>query len=172
MRIFEPETPGCMPRSPFFFARPLSNDQFQDDFRFHSLNHQEIFYFNLFQEVIMKSLNIVTGVLLSFTVGTAIADAEMSSLVQWEESQTGQTTVLSASDNDIVKNINTMEASAAGQDQLSSLVQWEESQYAESYAFAGQSDTSIVKNINSLDASAAGAKQDDMSSLIQWEESF
>ncbi len=120
----------------------------------------------------MKSINVITGVLLTFTVGAAIADIELSSLVQWEESQIGQVAMVSVSDNDIVENINSMEATAAGQEQFSSLVQWEESQYAQPYRLAGQNDKSIVANINSMEATAAGAGQREMSSLIQWEESF
>lgn len=120
----------------------------------------------------MKSLNVITGVLLSFTVGAVAADVEFSSLVQWEESQIGQEKIAFVSDNDIIKNINSMEATAAGQAQFSSLVQWEESQYAQPYTLASQSDQSIIDHINSMEATAAGASQSEMSSLIQWEESF
>ncbi len=117
----------------------------------------------------MKALNIVTGVLLSLTVSTAIAD--MSSLIQMEESQIGQiasTAVMS--DEAILNSINAMEATAAGSEQFSSLVQMEESQYATPYALTGQSNDDVIANINKMDATAAGANQ--MSSLIQWEESF
>lgn len=131
------------------------------------------FLFYFFQEVIMKSLNIIAAALLTFSTGSVVAGSEMSSLVQWEELQTGQKTIASVvSDKDAIKNINSMEATAAGKSQFSSLIQWEESQYADSYAFSGQSDTSIINKINTMDASAAGGKQDELSSLIQWEESF
>ncbi|MEE9339830.1 MAG: hypothetical protein V3U87_17295 [Methylococcaceae bacterium] len=120
----------------------------------------------------MKPVNVVTGVLLFFTVGVSQADMELSSLVQWEESQNGQVAMVSVSDNDIINNINSMEATAAGYEQFSSLVQWEESQYAQPYVLAKQSDESIVATINAMDATAAGAGQGEMSSLIQWEESF
>jgi len=120
----------------------------------------------------MKSVNVVTGVLLFFTVGVSQADIELSSLIQWEESQKGQVAMVSVSDNDIINNINSMDATAAGHEQFSSLVQWEESQYAQPYLLASQSDKSIVANINTMEATAAGAGQSEMSSLIQWEESF
>jgi hypothetical protein len=123
------------------------------------------------QEVIMKTLNIVTSLALSFAVGTAVADVELSSLVQWEETQNGQVvTKVSVSNADFVKNINEMEATAAGGEQISSLVQWEESQYATPYLLKDQSDHNIVSKINTMEATAAGKNQ--MSSLIQWEEAF
>ena len=119
----------------------------------------------------MKTLNIVTSLALSFAVGSAVADVELSSLVQWEETQNGQeTTKISVSNADIVKNINIMEATSAGEEQISSLVQWEESQYAIPYILKDQSDNKIVSNINAMKATAAGKNQ--MSSLIQWEEAF
>ncbi|MCF6204163.1 MAG: hypothetical protein L3J59_10925 [Methylococcaceae bacterium] len=118
----------------------------------------------------MKPMNVMTGVLLFFTVGVSQAEMELSSLVQWEESQNGQIAMRSVSDNDIINDINSMDATAAGHEQFSSLVQWEESQYAQPYLLASQSDESIVANINAMGATAAG--QSEMSSLIQWEESF
>ncbi len=120
----------------------------------------------------MKTLNIVTSLALSFAVGSAVADVELSSLVQWEETQNGQVvTKASVSNADFVKNINEMEATAAGgEEQLSSLVQWEESQYAIPYILKDQSDHNIISKINTMEATAAGKNQ--MSSLIQWEEAF
>jgi len=116
----------------------------------------------------MKALNIATSVLLNFTVGVAVADVEMSSLVQWEETQNGQlASTISVSNDDIVKSINAMEATAAGANEFSSLVQMEESQYATPYSLIGLSNADIIANINKMDATAAGQSQ--MSGLIQWE---
>ncbi len=118
----------------------------------------------------MKLLNIFTGILLSLTVGIVNADVELSSLIQWEESQKGQAphTLAQSSADETINNINSMEATAAGQQQFSSLVQWEESQYAQPYIAV-----SNIDDINKLEATAAGsAGQNEMSSLIQWEESF
>jgi len=119
----------------------------------------------------MKIRNIVASLVLSLSVGSAIADAELSSLVQWEETQNGQrTTKVSVSNTDIIKNINKLDATSAGEKQISSLVQWEESQHATPYSLLEQSNDNIIANINTMEATASGKNQ--MSSLIQWEEDF
>jgi hypothetical protein len=61
---------------------------------------------------------------------SAAGQNQLSSLIQWEESQYAETYAFAGqSDTNIVKNINSMDASAAGakQDDMSSLIQWEES---------------------------------------------
>ncbi len=119
----------------------------------------------------MKIRNIVTSLVLSLSVGSAMADSELSSLVQWEETQNGQRiTKVSASNTDIIKSINKLDATSAGGKQISSLVQWEESQYATAYSLLDQSNDNIIAKINTMEATAIGGNQ--MSSLIQWEEDF
>lgn len=111
----------------------------------------------------MKTINILSAALLTISVGAASADVEFSSLVQWEESQ--KPTAVSSTPltpEQMVENINRMEATAAGQEQHSSLIQWEESQYAVPYAFS-------IDDINKMEATAAGMGQNELSGLIQWE---
>ncbi len=119
----------------------------------------------------MKTFNAVSGLVLSFFMTSASAEVELSSLIQWEESQTAQVAKAPVTYTELMDRINELEATAAGQNQMSSLIQWEESQYAVPYGLSPHSNESAIAEINAMDATAAGT-QSEMSSLIQWEESF
>lgn len=109
----------------------------------------------------MKTISIVSAMLLPLSAGIATADVEFSSLMQWEESQKPTVrSAIPASDDSIIAQINSMEATAAGQEPFTSLIQWEEDQYAVPFEFS-------IDNINNMEATAAGTSG--MSSLVQWE---
>ena len=109
--------------------------------------------------------NFILGIVLSILAGSTYANAELSSLVQWQESnKPSKTPVAAISNEQISENIKNVEATAAEQALFSSLIQWEKSQHDVSYVGS-------IDDINKMEATAAGSTKSELSSLIQWKDS-
>lgn len=109
--------------------------------------------------------NFILGIVLSILAGSTYANAELSSLVQWEESnKPSKTPATPVSNEQIIENVNNVEATVAEQALFSSLIQWEKSQHDVSYVDS-------IDDINKMEATAAGSTKSELSSLIQWKSS-